>query len=143
MPREAASRCSDGGSWISSRLPASSFQFPVSSFRLSAFGFRLSASSFRLPAFSFQLSAFSSTGTLALVAATYLYPDWRAFEAERLAKLVDQKTLVGEVERRRRVREEHECRWRDVGLRGVHDAHFVAPGARRRVRARHPRQPAG
>ena len=67
----------------------------------------------------------------------HLDPDRRAVEAERLAQPVDQKPLVGEVKRRRDVREEHERRRRDAGLRRVQDAHFVPAGAGRRVRGGH------
>ncbi len=45
------------------------------------------------------------------------------------------------MERGRGVREKHERRRRDVGLRGIHDAHFVAARARRRVRGGDLRDP--
>ena len=87
----------------------------------------------------FVFERFADTFTRAELAhcscpAPHLDPDRRALQAERLAQAVHQEALVGEVERGRDVREEHERRRRDAGLRGVEDAHFAAARARRRMR---------
>src|SRR5688572_13109414 len=52
--------------------------------------------------------------------STNVKPDGRALEAESLPELVHEEPLVGEVELRRDVREEHERRRRHAGLGGVH-----------------------
>ena len=53
---------------------------------------------------------------------------WRALESEPLPELVHEKPLVGEVELRRDVGEEHERRRRHAGLRRIEDAHVRRPG---------------
>src|SRR5207302_11229930 len=54
-------------------------------------------------------------------------------EAKCLPQLVDQETLIREMERRGDVGEEHERRRRHADLRRVEDAHVLAAGADRRV----------
>src|SRR5262249_11686101 len=63
-------------------------------------------------------------------------PDRRPLEPEPLAQLVDEKSLVGEVEPGRDVRKEHKRRRRDAGLRSVQNPDVAASGACWRMRSR-------
>ncbi len=68
----------------------------------------------------------SAPGDWILLATADLKADGRPHETEMLPQLIHKKPLVGKVERRCHVGEEHE-RWRrDTGLRRVENAHMPA-----------------
>ena len=58
----------------------------------------------------------------------HLNLDRRPFQSERFPQLVDQESLVGEMERGRHVGEKDELRRLDPDLGGVEDAHLAAAG---------------
>src|SRR5262245_48952700 len=72
-----------------------------------------------------------------LAAAAHLNPNRRAEEAELLAELVDEESLIREMKGRRHVREEHERRRRDADLRGVENPHMRTLRAHGWIRGRH------
>ena len=63
-----------------------------------------------------------------------LNPNRCAEEAEMLAELIDQKSLVREMKCRRHVREEDKRRRRDANLSCVHDPDVPAARAHWRIR---------
>src|SRR5258708_9465960 len=65
--------------------------------------------------------------------ATNLQSDRGPLEPESLPELIDEESLVGEMECRRDIGEQHDGRGRRADLCGVHEAHSMAPWADRGV----------